>query len=59
LLAEALLGRADAIGIYNTSDANLAVSNVLHNTQRIGDVVFIGMSSLNRPGVCSLMAQWR
>ena len=42
LLAEALLGRADAIGIYSTSDANLAVSNVLHNTQRIGDVVFIG-----------------
>ncbi len=42
LLTEALLGRADAIGIYNTSDANLVVSQVLHNTQRTGDVVFIG-----------------
>jgi LacI family transcriptional regulator len=42
LLTEALLGRADAIGVYNTSDANLAVDRALQKTGRVGDVVFIG-----------------
>jgi len=42
LVTEALLGRADAIGVYNTSDANLAVDRALHKTRRAGDVVFIG-----------------
>ncbi len=42
LLTEALLGRADAIGIYNTSDANVAVAQALQTARRVGDVVFIG-----------------
>ena len=42
LMTEALLGRADAIGVYNTSDANLAVARALQKTRRIADVVFIG-----------------
>jgi LacI family transcriptional regulator len=42
LLIEALLGHADAIGIYNTSDANVAVDQALQTTRRGDDVVFIG-----------------
>lgn len=42
LMTEALLGRADVIGVYNTSDANLAVDRALQKTRRVGDVVFIG-----------------
>ncbi|MGA8586398.1 MAG: LacI family DNA-binding transcriptional regulator [Roseiarcus sp.] len=42
LLTEALLGYADAIGVYNTSDANVAVKQALQTTGRTGDIVFIG-----------------
>jgi LacI family transcriptional regulator len=42
LLIEALLGHADAIGIYNTSDAIVAVDQALQTTRRGDDVVFIG-----------------
>jgi LacI family transcriptional regulator len=41
LLNEALLGYTDAIGIYNTSDANVAVDQALQTTRR-DNVVFIG-----------------
>lgn len=42
LLAGALLGYADAVGIYSTSGANVAVDQALRTTGRTGDIVFIG-----------------